>query len=325
MNRHRPYRQKSINPYLGISPANRTALGYCYASPNGDNGVIGPRLSYQALAPNGAGGNPTLFSIQHSTFSIPNWTFTFSAKERDTETGLSYFGSRYYSSHLSIWLSVDPMSGKYPSFSPYVYCANNPVKLVDPNGEEIGWVEKADGTIYWDENAHNQKTTKKGDTYLGEEGQRSVGTTVLNYHSDGTYNEQETILIVDWGEDISTEYVRNNKTFKEREADFTNKSADFLQGLYIFLVSPINDLVVLTTSHDLYGNQVTKEDKTWSAIGIATFGSGKTLKILRLSDKVKKTKKIERGVEAVGTGLDIKTGRETYKKNNKRRNNHEKK
>ena len=39
---------------------------------------------------------------------------------------------------LSIWLSVDPMSDKYPSLSPYVYCANNPIKLVDPNGEEIG-------------------------------------------------------------------------------------------------------------------------------------------------------------------------------------------
>ena len=29
------------------------------------------------------------------------------------------------------------MSAKYPSLSPYTYCANNPVKLVDPNGEEI--------------------------------------------------------------------------------------------------------------------------------------------------------------------------------------------
>ena len=67
-----------------------------------------------------------------------NSMFTFSAKERDAETGLSYFGSRYYSSDLSIWLSVDPQASKYPSLSPYVYCANNPVKLVDPNGEEIG-------------------------------------------------------------------------------------------------------------------------------------------------------------------------------------------
>ena len=30
------------------------------------------------------------------------------------------------------------MSAKYPSLSPYTYCADNPVKLVDPNGEEIG-------------------------------------------------------------------------------------------------------------------------------------------------------------------------------------------
>ena len=61
--------------------------------------------------------------------------YTFSAKEKDTETGYSYFGSRYYNSDLSIWLSVDPMSDKYPSLSPYVYCADNPIKLVDPNGE----------------------------------------------------------------------------------------------------------------------------------------------------------------------------------------------
>ncbi len=63
--------------------------------------------------------------------------FTFSAKERDTETGLSYFGSRYYSSDLSIWLSVDPMVAKYPGLSPFTYCADNPIKLVDPNGRDV--------------------------------------------------------------------------------------------------------------------------------------------------------------------------------------------
>ena len=44
---------------------------------------------------------------------------------------------RHYNSALSIWFSVDPMSDKYPSTSPYTYCANNPVKLVDPNGRDI--------------------------------------------------------------------------------------------------------------------------------------------------------------------------------------------
>ena len=87
--------------------------------------------------------------------------YTFSAKERDVETGLSYFGARYYSSDLSIWLSIDPMSAKYPSLSPYVYCANNPIKLVDPNGEEIvGTDGKAvtysydeQGKVIWSKNA----------------------------------------------------------------------------------------------------------------------------------------------------------------------------
>lgn len=76
---------------------------------------------------------------------------SFSAKERDVETGLSYFGARYYSSDLSIWLSVDPMASKYPSLSPYVYCANNPVKLVDPNGEDY--------EVVWDDNTITIKAT----------------------------------------------------------------------------------------------------------------------------------------------------------------------
>lgn len=35
-----------------------------------------------------------------------------------------------------IWLSTDPKSDKYPSHSPYNYCANNPIMILDPNGKE---------------------------------------------------------------------------------------------------------------------------------------------------------------------------------------------
>ena len=64
--------------------------------------------------------------------------FTFTGKERDSETGFSYFGARYYDSDiLTSWLSVDPLADKYPSLSPYAYCAWNPIRLVDPDGEEI--------------------------------------------------------------------------------------------------------------------------------------------------------------------------------------------
>ena len=71
---------------------------------------------------------------RNSSWNAP---YTFSGKEKDAETGYGYFGARYYDSGLSIWLSVDPMSDKYPSMSPYNYCANNPVILVDPDGRDI--------------------------------------------------------------------------------------------------------------------------------------------------------------------------------------------
>jgi RHS repeat-associated protein len=78
--------------------------------------------------------NPTL--PMTTTISAYQIHCSFSGKEKDSETGYYYFGARYYNPDLSLWLSVDPMSDKYPSLSPYNYCAWNPMKLVDPDGSE---------------------------------------------------------------------------------------------------------------------------------------------------------------------------------------------
>jgi len=145
--------------------------------------------------------------------------YTFSAKERDPETGLSYFGSRYYSSDLSVWLSVDPMAAKYPSLSPYVYCADNPVRLVDPDGEEIGdfydqWGRKigsdghADDIVFIvsDQNSQNQiKENRRNHGYTNADDVKvDVATTydVLREAADvyertvrnGGYNEEASAL-----------------------------------------------------------------------------------------------------------------------------------
>ena len=44
------------------------------------------------------------------------------------------FGARHYSPALRRWTSLDPTSEKYYTTSPYVYCNENPVNLVDPDG-----------------------------------------------------------------------------------------------------------------------------------------------------------------------------------------------
>ncbi|MCF8298043.1 MAG: RHS repeat-associated core domain-containing protein, partial [Saprospiraceae bacterium] len=86
-----------------------------------------------------------------------NIRFTFSSKEKDSETGFGYFGARYYNSDISVWLSVDPMADKYPSLSAYNYCANNPVMLVDPDGMKIKIIHNGNKAIYKDGELYQRK------------------------------------------------------------------------------------------------------------------------------------------------------------------------
>ena len=70
------------------------------------------------------------------TQNIRLYPFVFTGKERDEETGFGYFGARYMDYELmTMWLSVDPMADKYPNISPYAYCSNNPIILIDPDGQ----------------------------------------------------------------------------------------------------------------------------------------------------------------------------------------------
>jgi len=82
--------------------------------------------------------------------------YKFTGKELDTETGLYYFGARYYDPKVSRWISCDPafeeylpvgnnnrnLPGEGGIFNPinlalYHYAGNNPIKYVDPNGKSL--------------------------------------------------------------------------------------------------------------------------------------------------------------------------------------------
>ena len=68
---------------------------------------------------------------RNNTWNTP---YLFNAKEFDEETGMYYYGARYYEPRLGLWMSCDPMQEKAPIYSTYSYCHNNPILLVDPDG-----------------------------------------------------------------------------------------------------------------------------------------------------------------------------------------------
>ena len=92
------------------------------------------------------------------------------------------------------------MSDKYPSTSPYTYCGNNPVKLVDPNGEDI-WIIGEDGNRYRYENgiiydinknivSNVDKSTSTIVTALNRISESKMGNIMISelQKEDGPYN-----------------------------------------------------------------------------------------------------------------------------------------
>jgi len=62
--------------------------------------------------------------------------YLYTGQELDKETGLYYYGARYYDPVISNFLSVDPHADRYPSWTPYHYVHNNPIIMVDPDGRD---------------------------------------------------------------------------------------------------------------------------------------------------------------------------------------------
>lgn len=77
--------------------------------------------------------------IQKQPNSVNN-TRWYTGKPQDDETGLSYFGARYYDSVIGRFMGVDPkeFSERSPhSFNRYNYANNNPYAYIDPDGKEV--------------------------------------------------------------------------------------------------------------------------------------------------------------------------------------------
>ena len=62
-------------------------------------------------------------------------SYKFNGKELDEETGLYYYGVRYYNPRFVSWISTDPLELKYPNVSSYCYVMQNPTNNIDLKGD----------------------------------------------------------------------------------------------------------------------------------------------------------------------------------------------
>ena len=73
----------------------------------------------------------------------------YNGKEFDRMHGLNTYdyGARQYNPVTARWDRMDPLCEKYYAISPYAYCANNPVRYIDPDGKEWTYVKDPKGNI----------------------------------------------------------------------------------------------------------------------------------------------------------------------------------
>ena len=71
--------------------------------------------------------------------------YKYNGKEFDRMHGLDWYdyGARWMDASIGRWHSVDPLCEKYYNVSPYVYCAGNPIRYVDPDGRKIVLAENS--------------------------------------------------------------------------------------------------------------------------------------------------------------------------------------
>ena len=108
--------------------------------------------------------------------------YKFTSKERDTETGLDYFGARYYDSRIGRWGQVDAMSPLHPDYSPYAYVYNNPSCLIDPFGLDTTLIHHPYGDYFVSDPVTSWGSRK---TAVGSSGGGSGGDSRAS-SNDGT-------------------------------------------------------------------------------------------------------------------------------------------
>lgn len=88
-------------------------------------------LTYEEYFPYGG----TSYQASLSQVDAPK-RYRYSGKERDEESGLYYYGSRYYSTSIARWISPDP-AGMRDNTNLYLFVRCNPITYKDPDGQQL--------------------------------------------------------------------------------------------------------------------------------------------------------------------------------------------
>jgi RHS repeat-associated protein len=124
-------------PIATPAPKQRYQLGNHLGSAMLEVDETGLIISYEEYAPYGT----SAYRSAKSGVEVSARRYRYTGKERDDETGLYYYGARYYAAWLGRWTSADPLGIGADGPGVYNYVRGSPVVYSDPSGME-SWSEE---------------------------------------------------------------------------------------------------------------------------------------------------------------------------------------
>ena len=164
---------------------------------------------------------------------------------------------------ISRWMSPDPLSEEFPSWSPYSFTYNNPIRFVDPDGRApVDWIKNRYGDYLWDDNAVSQATTRQGWEYVGKElPQGTHPYQVLTEVNGNLYHKNTNNLFSSIGNFFGGDFVEHKPYDPVGEKNLKegiNTGLSFVAGNYAF--KGINAVVARTFSNNIAKNSLVLTD-----------------------------------------------------------------
>lgn len=164
--------------------------------------------------------------------------YKYNGKEFDNKNGLNWYdyGARHYDATLGRFVMVDRFAEKYPLLSPYQYGANNPINIVDINGDSLkvmnveivdaiyhGLKDGNNVTMKWnngilDPNSIKDQAINSDDFFLKDlyEIANSKNMVEINLSDKNTYQINGNVITENWSapyddsDEILSQKMRNS-------------------------------------------------------------------------------------------------------------------
>ncbi|MGZ3890717.1 MAG: RHS repeat domain-containing protein, partial [Mucilaginibacter sp.] len=124
----------------------------------------------------------------------PQFQYKYNGKEFSTDLTEYDYGSRYYNPVIGRWVVIDPDAELNKRYSPYNYCVNNPIRNIDPDGNQWVW-NSATYMFRWEPNVYQQSDLSDAtDVFVGIN-YLYTGTNGLRSFLSGDGNHYDGVLM----------------------------------------------------------------------------------------------------------------------------------